>query len=81
MFTDDDESFIREVIRLVEDGALPKKTTKKVADALRDRIVEPLKVLGVLRRDIPREFFFAPRTDLSRHGGGPREVILSSFVS
>ena len=80
-FTDDDESFVRQVMRLLEDGALPKKTTKKVADALKKGTVEPLKVLGVLRRDIPREFFFATRGEVARQTGGPREVILSSFVS
>ena len=79
-FTDDDESFIRQVMQLLEDGALPKKTTKKLADALKSTI-DPLKVLGVLRRDIPREFFLATRSELARQGGNPREVILSSFLS
>ena len=80
VFTDDDEAFIRHVMRLLEDGALPKQTTKKVADALKKGTVDPLKVLGVLRRDIPREFFQV-RSDLARHSGRVREVILSSFVS
>lgn len=79
-FTDDDEAFIGQVMQLLEDGALPKKTAKKVADALKT-IIDPLKVLGTLRRDIPREFFLATRSDLARQGGNPREVILSSFIS
>lgn len=80
-FTDDDEAFVRQVALLLEDGALPKQTTKKVADALKKGTIDPLKVLGILRRDIPREFFAATRTDVARLGGSPREVILSSFVS
>ena len=80
-FTDDDEAFIRHVMRLLEDGALPKQTTKKVADALKKGTVDPLKVLGVLLRDIPREFLQVARSDLGRHSGSAREVILSSFVS
>lgn len=79
-FTDDDEVFVQHVMRLLDDGALPKQTTKKVADALKKGTVDPLKVLGVLRRDIPREFFQV-RSDLARHSGSVREVILSSFVS
>jgi superfamily II DNA/RNA helicase len=79
-FTDDDEAFIRRVMVLLEDGALPKKTTKKVAEALKNGVVEPLKVLGVIKRDIPREFFHATRAELGGHGAGPREVILSSFI-
>lgn len=81
VFTDDDEAFIRQVMRLIEDGALPKQTAKKVADALKKGTVAPLKVLGVIRRDIPREFFQVTRSDLARQSGSAREVILSSFVS
>ncbi len=80
VFTDDDEAFIQHVMRLLEDGALPKQTTKKVADALKKGAVDPLKVLGVLRRNIPRQFF-EMRSGLARHSVSPREVILSSFVS
>lgn len=80
-YTDDDEAFVRQVMRLLEDGALPKQTTKKVADALKKGVVDPLKVLGVLRRDIPREFFYATRAEQARGAGNPREVILSSFVN
>jgi len=78
-FTDDDEAFIRQVVRLLENGALPKPTTKTVAEALKSE-GEPLKVLGILKRDIPREFFQATRADLARHSSTPREVILSSFI-
>ena len=80
-YTDDDEAFVRQVMRLLEDGALPKQTTRKVADVLKKGVVEPLKVLGVLRRDIPREFFYATRAEQARSAGNPREVILSSFVN
>lgn len=80
-FTDEDEAFVRQVIRLLENGALPKKTTRTVADALKKGAIDPLKVLGVLRRDIPREFFLATRGDLAQQTVGPREVILSSFLN
>jgi superfamily II DNA/RNA helicase len=81
VFTEDDEAFVRQVVQLLEDGALPKQTAKKVAEALKNGVIEPLKVLGVLRRDVPREFFNQVRSDQSRQSGSPREVILSSFVS
>src|SRR2546428_1569650 len=55
-FTEDDEIYIQQVMQLLTDGALPRPTTKKVAEALK-KAVEPLKVLGILRRDIPSEFF------------------------
>ncbi len=78
-FTEDDEAFIQHVIQLLIDGALPKPTTKKVAEALKKEI-EPLKVLGILRRDIPTQFFQPTRAHGSIHILSPREVILSSWL-
>ena len=78
-FTDDDELYIRQVIQLLIDGALPRPTTKKVAEALKKEI-EPLKVLGILRRDIPSQFFQATRAQAAHHALSPREVILSSYL-
>jgi hypothetical protein len=57
-FTEDDELYIQRVIQLLTDGALPRPTTKKVTDSLK-KMIEPLKVLGILRRDIPSLFFQA----------------------
>jgi len=78
-FTDDDETYVSQVIGLLDDGALPRPTTKKVATALKKEAA-PLKVLGILRRDIPKEFFHATPADAVRHPSSPREVILSSFI-
>lgn len=78
-FTEDDELFVQQVIQLLSDGALPRPTTKKVAEALKTEL-EPLKVLGILRRDISTLFFQATRAQLSHHSLSPREVILSSYL-
>jgi superfamily II DNA or RNA helicase len=78
-YTEDDELFIQQVIQLLLDGALPRPTTKKVAEALKKE-VEPLKVLGILRRDIPVAFFQATRAQQHAHAFSPREVILSSYL-
>ncbi len=78
-FTEDDELFIQQVMQLLSDGALPRPTTKKVAEALRKES-EPLKVLGILRRDIPPLFFQPTRAQLTFHALSPREVILSSYL-
>jgi superfamily II DNA/RNA helicase len=78
-FTEDDELYIQQVIQLLSDGALPRPTTKKVAEALKSEI-QPLKVLGVLRRDIPSLFFQTTRAQQTGHALSPREVILSSYL-
>lgn len=78
-FTDDDEEFIRSVIRLLEDGALPRPTTKKLMAALQNEI-NPLKILGVLRRDVPAYFFQPTQAARSNRNNAPREVILSAYL-
>lgn len=78
-YTEEDEAYIRNVVQLLMDGALPKPTTKKVAEAMKKEI-EPLKVLGILRRDISPLFFQATRAQLTHYALSPREVILSSWV-
>ncbi len=78
-FTEDDEAYIQQVIQLLTDGALPKPTTKTVAEALKKES-EPLKVLGILRRDIPSLLFQPTRAQQTAHTLSPREVILSSWL-
>jgi hypothetical protein len=77
----DDEEYIRNVIQLLADGALPRPTTKKVAEALKKpENIEPLKVLGILRCDISSLLFQPTRAQQMHHERMPREVILSSWV-
>ena len=78
-FTEEDELYIKQVMQLLIDGALPKPTTKTVADALKKEI-DPLRVLGILKRDIPSEFFQATRAQRTFQALSPREVILSSYL-
>lgn len=80
-FTEDDEEFVGNVIQLIEEGALPKPTSKKVAAALKkpDNLL-PLKVLAVLRRDIRWEYFQASPAAHASQALAPREVILSSYL-
>ncbi|MCI0708072.1 MAG: helicase, partial [Ignavibacteriae bacterium] len=78
-YTEDDEVYIQRVIQLLLDGALPRPTTKKVAEALKQE-TDPLRVLGILRRDIPTLFFQATRAQQHAHAFSPREVILSSYL-
>jgi uncharacterized protein with HEPN domain len=80
-FTEDDEEFVSNVIRLIEDGSLPKATAKKVAASLKKpENLLPLKVLAALRRDIKHEYFQASPAALASQALAPREVILSSLL-
>jgi hypothetical protein len=80
-FTEDDEEFVGKVIRLVEDGSLPKATAKKVAVSMkRLENLPPLKVLAVLRREIKQDYFQASPAAHASQALAPREVILSSYL-
>jgi hypothetical protein len=77
-YTEDDEEYLRQVVRLLEDGALPRPTLKKLAEAFRTE-AHPLKLMGLMRRDIPDQFFQPVRVESARHNFSPRQVILSEY--
>ena len=77
-FTDEDEEYVGSVLGLIEDGALPKATIKKILTKIA-YIKKPLPMLAAIRSGISEEFFrptFGP-VDLS----GPKEVILSGYFA
>lgn len=78
-FTEDDDNYIQKVIKLLEDGALPKQTTKNVAQSL-NGIEEPIRILSKIKTNIPEEFFTEHISHSSADVFGPREVILSEYL-
>jgi hypothetical protein len=78
-FTEEDESYIQQVIQILTDGALPKLTTKTIAEALVKEIM-PLRVLGILKREISTQFFQPMRAQHNSPILSSREVILSSYL-
>ena len=78
-FTDDDETYIKDIIRLVEEGALPKQTIKVLHKALKKEI-NPLRILGILKKNVPREFFRETMAESAAQTSGPREVILCEYL-
>ncbi|MDT7541823.1 MAG: hypothetical protein QOE33_1727 [Acidobacteriota bacterium] len=78
-FTEDDETFLRGVMRALEDGALPKPTTKKAWEAIKDEI-SPLKILGALKRHVSPKLLQDTPAAQSKNIHAPREVILSAYL-
>jgi superfamily II DNA/RNA helicase len=79
-FTDDDELYIRKVITLLEEGGLPKQTTKTLVKEL-SKEANPLKILAKLKTNIAPEFFKETVAESSAQTSGPREVILSGYLA
>lgn len=78
-YTEEDELFIHQVIQRFADGAIPKATARKVAEALKKQD-DPLKILAILRRDIPETLLLPTQTAQAERINHPREVILSSMI-
>jgi len=78
-FTEDDEEYLNKLLKIVEEGALPKQTAKKLVNAFTG-IQEPLKILSILRSGIPQEFFKEHISETAAETSGPREVILSEYL-
>jgi len=80
-FTDIDEFYIKSVIKLLEDGVLPKSVTKRIFNELKD-LSHPIKILGTIKRNLPPEFFKTNFNTYDQLMESPNEVILSEcFVN
>lgn len=78
-FTDDDEEYIRLVLKAYEYGVIPKNTTKGIKKKI-EKEANPLKVLAILKKNIPYNILGVERV------GQPvvsskREIILSEFLA
>ena len=79
-YTEDEELYIKQVIKQIEEGGLPKQTTKTLQKAL-SKEVSPIKILGILKRNIASEFFKETMAESAAQTSGPREVILSEYLT
>lgn len=78
-YTEDDEEFVSDILKQLENGSIPKATSKKVAGTLKKEL-EPLKVLAILRKHISPDTSHIIQSSQSMHSRSPREVILSSYL-
>ena len=81
-FTEDQELYIKRVIRELSEGGLPKQTTKKVLQEVNlefKKGIHPLRILAVIQKNIPTDLLKEHISESSAHTSGPREVILSEY--
>lgn len=77
-FTDDDEEYIRLILKGYEDGVIPKNTTRRVKKKI-EREVNPLKVLAILKKNI--HSIVGLNRSRQPIASAKREVILSEFLA
>ncbi|NLG96506.1 MAG: NgoFVII family restriction endonuclease [Chloroflexi bacterium] len=77
-YTDEDEDFIRQVIKALEDGVVPRNTSKKIKQKL-ERMTDPLKILKLLRQELSETLL---QSYMQQQVGTVerREVILSEYL-
>jgi superfamily II DNA or RNA helicase/HKD family nuclease len=82
-YTEEQEVFLKKVMRELEEGGLPKQTARtalKEITVVVKQGVNPLKMLAVLQKNIPNELLEAHIAQSAAHTAGPREVILSEYL-
>jgi len=82
-FTEDQELYLKKVMKGLAEGSLPKQTTKRVFQELTQELnekVNSLKILAVLQKNIPNEFLKKHFAENIAQTLGPREVILSEYL-
>jgi len=78
-FTDDDEDFLHDILRLLNEGGIAKATIKRILKEVQGEI-NPLKILAKIKGGIPQDVFQGTFVKSSADTTGPREVILSEYL-
>lgn len=83
-FTDEQEQYLKQVIDQLEEGGIPKQTAKetlKALNALKQDLINPLKVLATLQSHISERFLQQHYAEQNPSSFGKREVILSMYLT
>ena len=78
-FTDDDEEYIKVVQEKYNEGIIPKNISKRIKQEI-EKIIDPLKILGVLKREIPNRLLGVRNIGIGSSIISKREVILSEWL-
>ena len=83
-FTDEQETYLKKVLIQIEEGGLPKQTTKEILKALQELkqdLMNPFKVLATLQTHIPKRLLGGHYAEHNQLTFGKREVILSLYLT
>lgn len=83
-FTDEQELYLKKVFTQLEEGGLPKQTTKetiKALDELNQDLKNPFKILATLQTHIPQRLLESHYAENKPSAFGKREVILSLYFT
>jgi len=81
-FTEDQEEYLRNLMRALEEGRLPKQTTKTVLKEINKELEKnssPRKIFAIVQKSVPELLLKSHLSESSAQIAGPREVILSEY--
>ena len=77
-FTEEDEEFVKSILKAFEDGVIPKNTSKRLKDEI-EKESNPLKMLAILKKNVPYNLLSSDPT-IRPSDQHVREVILSEYL-
>lgn len=83
-FTDEQELYLKKIMVQLEEGGLPKQTSKEAFKALQEEFkagINPLRILAVLQTKIPERLLESHYAENQTYNFGKREVILSEYLA
>ena len=83
-FTEEQELYLKKIMIQLEEGGLPKQTSKETLKAVQEEIqqgINPLRILAVLQTKIPEKLLEKHYAEDQGSRFGKREVILSEYLS
>lgn len=83
-FTENDEEYIKKVIQELNTGGIPKKISQKIYKKIKDTpdiVVNPIKLLGILKMTLPNDFLQPTQNDNKIGVSTKKEIILSEYFS
>ena len=83
-FTDDQENYVKDVIKQLSEGGIPKKTVKNLKNELKELgnlIINPLRVLAILQKNVSPNILKPHYSENSFQDYSKREVILSMCLT
>jgi len=78
-FTDEDDEYLKSVLRAFDSGVIPRNASKRIKELL-EKEVNPIKMLNILKKNIPLALLdegYRPKQYVPAAAG---EVILSEYL-
>ena len=83
-FTEDQELYLKKVVTQLEEGGLPKQTTRVTLQALKEEVekgINPMRIMAVLETQISPRLLEGHRAESGIGNTSKRKVILSEYLT